>query len=164
MEGKYTGKKYVHSVGDIEAKVWYTKKTKILLNQDKKNETGNFEEKYSIKFSNFKINLYKRLSNFENYDTMYEIKKIKLFTDYYLPIEIIKTVNHELYLEEKIYSLEEAKEIGIQKLQTEFENDGVTLDRVENQQINTKDADGGIEIELIYEVIEKIGSEEKIVF
>ncbi|MBR6504728.1 MAG: sporulation protein YqfD [Clostridia bacterium] len=164
MEGKYTGKKYVHSLGEIEAKVWYSKIAKVQLNQVEKSLTGNTETKYSIKFNNFKINFNKKLSNFENYDTIYETKKIKLFTDYYLPIEIIKKTNKEVELEEKTYSLEEAKEIGIRKLEEEFEKEGILLDKVQNKQINTKETANELEIELVYEVIEKIGSEEKIIF
>lgn len=164
MEGKYTGKKYVHSVGEIEAKVWYTKNVKVPLKETSKILTGNIEKKYSIKFNNFKINFHKRLSNFKNYDTMYETKKLKLFTDYYLPIEIIKIINQEIELEEKIYSLEEAKQIGVQELEKEFAKEGISLDKIENKQINTKESESEIEVELIYEVIEEIGSEEKIIF
>jgi len=164
MEGKYTGKKYVHSIGDIEAKVWYEKRIEIPLKETIKNPTGNTETKYSIKFNNFKINFHKRLSNFENYDTMYETKKIKLFTDYYLPIEIIKAVNKEVILEEKSYSLEDSKRIGIQKLEEEFSKENIPIENIKNKQVNTKETENYIEVELIYEVIEKIGSEEKIVF
>lgn len=164
MEGKYTGKQYVHSVGEIEAKVWHVKNIKIPLKQTQKVLTGDSEKKYSIKFNNFKINFHKKLSNFKNYDTIYETKKLKLFTDYYLPIEIIKTTNNEVQLEEKIYSPEEAIEIGVQKLEKEFEEEGITLDKIQNKQINTKETQNDVEIELIYEVIEKIGSEEKIIF
>jgi len=164
MEGKYTGKKYVHSIGEIEAKVWYSKTIEIPLKETIKTETGNIEKKYSIKFNNFKINFHKRLSNFKNYDTMYETKKIKLFTDYYLPVEIIKSINKEIILEEKNYSLEEAKKIGIQKLEEEFEKEEIPIEQIQNKQVNTKEKEDKIEIELIYEVIEKIGSEEKIIF
>jgi len=164
MEGKYTGKKYVHSVGEIEAKVWYTKTINVPLKETKRNQTGNTEKKYSIKFNNFKINFHKRLSNFENYDTMYETKKIKLFTDYYLPIEIIKTINNEVELEEKIYSLEEAKKVGIEKLEEEFQKQEIPTENIQNKHINTKENENEIEVELIYEVLEKIGSEEKIIF
>ena len=118
MEGKYTGKKYVHSVGQIEAKVWHTKTIKVPLKETVKKTTGNTEKKYSIKFNNFKINFYKKLSNFENYDTMYETKKMKLFTDYYLPIKIVKTINQEIELEYNTYSLEEAKNIRDTKIRT----------------------------------------------
>lgn len=164
MEGKYTGKRYVHSVGEIEARVWYSKTINIPLKETIKKETGNIERKYSIKFNNFKINFHKKLSNFENYDTMYETKKVKLFTDYYLPVEIIKIINKEVDLEDNNYSIDEAKKIGVQKLEKEFEADEITQAQISNKQINTKETENSIEVELIYEVIEKIGSEEKIEF
>ena len=34
IEGKYTGTRYLHSEGEIQAKVWYSKKEKMSLNQD----------------------------------------------------------------------------------------------------------------------------------
>ena len=49
IEGKYTGMEYVHSRGEIQAKVWYSKKLKEDFKQSIKIETGNVEEKYSIK-------------------------------------------------------------------------------------------------------------------
>ena len=64
MEGKYTGIRYVHARGDIEAKVWYTKSKKIQYNTTERIETGNVENKYKIKINNFEINLAKRLSKF----------------------------------------------------------------------------------------------------
>ena len=60
MEGKYTGIRYVHAKGNIQAKVWYTKSKKILYNTTEQMETGNIENKYKLKFNNFEINLSKR--------------------------------------------------------------------------------------------------------
>ena len=48
MEGKYTGKRYVHSLGEVEAIVKYTKERKIYLNEVENVKTGN-KEKLSIK-------------------------------------------------------------------------------------------------------------------
>ncbi len=69
VEGKYTGIRYVHAKGEIQAKVWHTKHKFIEYNTTEKRETGNQEEKYAIKFNNFKINLGKGVSKFEIYDT-----------------------------------------------------------------------------------------------
>ena len=106
MEGKYTGIRYVHAQGDIEAKVWYTKSTKILYNTTERSETGNVENKYKIKFNNFEINLSKRVSKFKIYDTIDAEKKFKLFSDFYLPITLIKTTNKEEKEETKNYDFE----------------------------------------------------------
>ena len=64
MEGKYTGIRYVHAKGEIQAKVWHTKYKNIPLNTTERIETGNIENKYSIKINNFKINLHKGVSKF----------------------------------------------------------------------------------------------------
>ena len=61
MEGKYTGIRYVHAKGKIEAKVWYTKNQKVYFKQIKKEETGEQENKYGIKINNFEINFNKKL-------------------------------------------------------------------------------------------------------
>lgn len=107
LEGKYTGTRYVHGMANIEAKVWYSKKEKNFLNQQIPRDTGNIETKYSININNFKINFYKTLSKFEKYDTIVKSKKLKLFSNFYLPIEIIKTTNKEYTLENVTYTEEE---------------------------------------------------------
>ena len=107
MEGKYTGTRYVHSIGVVEAKVWYTKSKKFPYKQEEKNKTGNKEEKYQIKIKKNKINLYKTLSNFQIYDTIEEEKKVKIFSNLYLPISLIKQTNYEESLEIKNYNSEE---------------------------------------------------------
>ncbi len=107
LEGKYTGIRYVHAMANIEAKVWYSKKEKVFLNQQIPRDTGRIETKYSLKTNNFKINFYKTLSNFKKYDTIVSSKKLKLFSNFYLPIELIKTTNKEYILENIMYTEEE---------------------------------------------------------
>ena len=53
MEGKYTGVRYVHAEGEVEAKVWYTKSKKIMYDNIEQEETGNEEKNFAIKFNNF---------------------------------------------------------------------------------------------------------------
>ena len=96
MEGKYTGTRYVHAKAEIEAKVWYSGKEKISLNQEVGQETGNIKTNYGISFNNFKINFPKGVPYFENYDTINESKKLKIFSNFYFPIEFTKTTYKEL--------------------------------------------------------------------
>ncbi len=72
-------------------------------------KTGNEENKYSLKINNFKINFSKKLSKFKIYDTIEKENKIKLFSDLYLPISLIKTTYQELEEINKNYNLEAAK-------------------------------------------------------
>ena len=164
LEGKYTGIRYVHAKGKIEAKVWYTKNKTILYNTTEKRETGNVENKYKIKINNFEINLSKRLSKFEIYDTIDTENKFKVFSNFYLPISLVKTTNKEIKKEQKNYTFEEAKQLGIEELQKELDNEIENKEKIVNKIINTYEKDSGIEVYVTYEVLENIGTNEKIVF
>ena len=164
MEGKYTGIRYVHAKGEIEAKVWHTKSKKIPYNTTERKETSKIENKYKIKINNFEINLSKRLSKFQIYDTIDTEKKFKIFSDFYLPISLIKTTNKEMKEEQKTYTIDEAKNIGIQELQEELDNEIDNKEKIVNKIINTYEKEDGIEVYVTYEVLENIGTNEKIVF
>lgn len=164
MEGKYTGLRYVHAKGEIQAKVWHTKNKKILYNATEKTETGNIENKYQIKINNFEINLSKRLSKFKIYDTIVLENKFKIFSDFYLPISLVKITNKEIKEEQKNYNEEQAKDLGIEQLQEELDNEIEDKSKVVNKIINTYEKEDGIEVYVTYEVLEDIGTNEKIVF
>ena len=134
LEGKYTGIRYVHAIADIEARVWYSKKERISKKQEISTKTGNEAKKYSIKFNNFEINLFKTLPKFQNYDTIVKTEKVKLFSNIYLPIEIKTETFFETEKQQVVYSVKQIKEIYY------------------------------IDFEMIYEVLESVGAEEKIVF
>ncbi|MGN1351497.1 MAG: sporulation protein YqfD [Clostridia bacterium] len=164
LEGKFSGEtRYVHAIADVEAKVWYSKKEKFYYNQDIRKETGQIENKYSIKFNNFKINFTKTLSKFQNYDTICKSKKILLFPNFYLPIEIVKKTNIEYKKISKTFTEEELIEIATEKLEIEIEAEIENKDNIINKQINVDKQEEYVEVEIIYEVIEKIGIEEKII-
>ena len=164
MEGKYTGLRYVHAKGEIQAKVWHTKNKKILYNATEKTETGNIENKYQIKINNFEINLSKRLSKFKIYDTIVLENKFKIFSDFYLPISLVKITNKEIKEEQKNYNVEQAKDLGIEQLQAELNNEIENKEKIVNKIINTYEKEDGIEVYVTYEVLEDIGTNEKIVF
>jgi len=164
MEGKFTGIRYVHAKGDVEAKVWHTKHKKILYNTTQTIETGNTEKKYEMKINNFKINFYKNLSKFKIYDTIETENKFKIFSDFYLPISFVKKINKEQEKVQKKYSLEEAKTVGIKELQEELDKEIENKDNIVNKNINTYEQEDGVDIYVTYEVLENIGTNEKIVF
>ena len=123
MEGKYTGIRYVHSLGEVKAIVQYTKTEKIQLNEEQKVKTGKKETKYGIKFNNFQINFYKTLSKFKIYDTIEEEKKLRIFSNLYLPISVKKITNEEVEKISKKYSIEEAVEKGTEQLEKQIEEE-----------------------------------------
>ena len=123
MEGKYTGTRLVHSLGEVKAIVEYTKNEKIYLKEEQKVKTGKKEQKYGIKFNNFQINFYKTLSKFEIYDTIEEEKKLRIFSNLYLPISVKKITNEEEEKVSKEYSIEEAVEKGTKQLEQQIESE-----------------------------------------
>ena len=123
MEGKYTGVRYVHSLGEVKAIVQYTKTEKIQLKEEQKVKTGKKETKYGIKFNNFQINFYKPLSKFKIYDTIEEEKKLRIFSNLYLPISVKEITNEEVEKISKEYSIEEAVEKGTEQLEKQIEEE-----------------------------------------
>lgn len=164
MEGKYTGTRYVHSEAEIEARVWYEASKSMNYEQEEEVYTGNFEKKYFIKLNNFQINLYKSIPNFKKYDTINERKKLKIFSDFYLPIELGIDEYQEITSIKKVYTHEELRNTILEELENELSEEVEDTKTIINKQINEKEIDGGIEVQLIYEVLENIGVEKKIDF
>ena len=162
MEGKYTGTRYVHGAGEVKGKVWYSASKRIYYQQTIEKRTGNVEKKYSLNINNFAINFYKRLSKFEIYDTIGAEKKFKISSNFYLPIKVVTKENYELKKEEKVYTKEEAKEIGVEELTQELNGQIQDEKDVINKYISTNESEDYIEVEVTYEVLESIGTEEKI--
>lgn len=162
MEGKYTGVRYMHASGDIEAKVWYIReKTENLIQQEKVN-TNAEENKYAITLNKKTINFYKTISKFEKYDTMETKNKIKILNNFYLPIEFKKIKNYEYRYEQKQYTVEQLQEKIIQELEEQMKND-IENKQIVNRNIIAEPAETELKVKLIYEVIEKIGVEQKLV-
>lgn len=162
IEGKYTPIRYVHSKAEIEARVWYSKKEKMSLNITENKETSNLQNVYYIKLNNLKINFNKSIPKFENYDTINEEKKLKIFSNFYLPIQFGKTTYKEIVKNNKTFTEDEAKQFLENKLKEQLNNEIGDNKNIFNTKTNSKFQNGQIEVEVIYEVLENIGTKEKI--
>ena len=162
MEGKYTDKRYVHSLGEVQAKVTYSKSEKIRLKQEEFRDTGKKEKRIKLKINNFQINFYKTLSKFKIYDTIYSEKKMKIFSNFYLPISLIEITNKEQFTETKIYSKEEAIELGKAKLSKEIENDIEKKENIQDVIVDTNEQEEYVEVCVTYVVLENIESYQKL--
>ena len=127
-------------------------------------ETGNEKINYGININNFKINFPKGVPYFENYDTINKSKKLKIFSNFYFPMEFTKVTYKELTKKQITYTEEEAKQILITKLEEELKKQIQDEEKIVNTQINSKLEGQTVEVELIYEVLENIGTKEKILF
>lgn len=162
MEGKYTGVRYMHASGDIEAKVWYIQEKTESLIQQEKVKTNAEENKYAVTLNKNTINFYKTISKFEKYDTMETKNKIKILNNFYLPIEFKKITNYEYRYEQKQYTVEQLQEKIIQELEEQMKND-IKNKQIVNRNIIAEPTETELKVKLIYEVIEKIGVEQKLV-
>lgn len=161
MEGKYTGLRSVHAMADIEVKKYAEKEEKQNLVQQIEIKTGNEEKNLEIKFHKFKINFNKRVSKFEKYDTIKTTKKLKFFSNYYLPIELSKITYLEKNLEQKEYTVPELTD----KIKLELEqklNEELGLENADDVEKNVEVNVEGQEVyvKLIYIMYEKIGTKE----
>lgn len=148
--------------GEVEAKVWYYLEKEESLIQEEKVKTEKSEKKYGIILNKKTINFYKRLSKFEKYDTMETKNRIKILNNFYLPIEIKKVTNNEYKLVKKEYSKEELENKILKKLEEQL-TPQITGKEIVNKSFTTEQNGEKIKVKLLYEVIEKIGTEEKLV-
>ncbi len=161
MEGKYTGLREVRSDADIYVTSTYEKEKKEAFIQQKEERTGNEEKNVEIYLHNFKINFKKGVTKFENCDTIKTYKKVKLFSNYYIPIEIVNITNFELEKTFKTYTEEELTQKITNELQEELnqELNISDLNQVE-QNVTSVVENDGVSVRLSYSVEEKIGTKE----
>ena len=162
MDGKYTDRRYVHSLGEVEAKVLYEESEEVKLNSDNYIETGNVENKYEISFNKFRIKLYKNISKFDIYESQKTKQNLRIFENFYLPISIIKITNKEQLKEEQNYTIEDAIQVGTKDLSEILDNKIESKDKIVNKIVNTEETPNSVIITLCYEVLETIGKSQKI--
>lgn len=161
MEGKYTGIRPVHASADIKIKKCVEKKETQSIVQDIDKKTGKEEKKIEIKLHKFKINFHKGLSKFQKYDTIITTKKIKLFSNFYLPIEVLKITNLETVKEHKEYTVPELTE----KIKADLEvqlNEELGIENSENieKNLEVETIGNDVSVKLIYTLYEDIGTKE----
>lgn len=161
MQGKYTDKRYVHSLGEIEAKVWYEKTMEMKLNDETLIETGKTEKKYEISINKWNIKLYKKLSKFSNYNSQKEEKNLKILKNFYLPLYITKIINKEQFIEKKQYTKEEAINICKEELSKQLDTQIANKDSIVGRNVRIQEKENNVCVTVIYEVIETIGENQK---
>ena len=180
IQGDHTDKYFVNSSGEVKGKIQYTQIEKIKKKEIIRERTGRRERKYSIKINNFVINLYKKYSKFKKYDTIVKEKNLRLFKNFYLPIQIKEICNYEENEKEIQNDYETAKTLGEttakQKLEAtlgfsdskQLLNSKQELSEKENHReiidSNTEitEKDDCYEVKVTYQVVEDIGTKEKI--
>lgn len=88
--------------------------------------------------------------------------KIKILNNFYLPVEIKKVTNNEYKLVKREYSKEELEEKILNELKEQMKSE-IENKEIVNEHFTTEQEGEKIKVKLLYEVIEKIGTEEKLV-
>ena len=162
MEGKYTGIRQVHAEASIYGKISYEKSKKESLIQEIEKNTGNEEKKIEINLNNFKIILPKGVSKFKNYDTIKTNKKLKLFSNFYLPISITKINLIEKEKEYKNYGQEELIEKIKKELEEELKEEHSLQDKEIEELLETNVENGIVNVKVTFIVQEEIGTKENL--
>lgn len=162
MDGLYTGRRFVHALAEIKGEVAYSETSYLDYNKEKMKKTGRKETKICVKINNFEINFYKSISNFKKYDTIESNKKVRLFSDFYLPIEIKILENFEL--EENDISKDEIIEKEKIKMEEELNKKLGNTSNLVDKYYNIETYNNQIIIQLTYVLEEDIGAKEKLVF
>ena len=79
-----------------------------------------------------------------------------------MPIELIKITNKEQISKQKIYTQEELVNKITNQLKQELEQEIKDKEGITNINVNTYTIDESVEVEVTYEVLEKIGIEQEI--
>ena len=165
MEGKYTGNRYVHAEAEVWGKIWYVKEEEQSLKQEYFVETGEVENRYQININDFKINFNKSLPKFKKYDTIEAVKKVKLFSNYYIPIEI-KTITYKEQMKKvKEYTVDElSNELQIKLKQELLTENDISEEDVIEYIPNVTEMKDSIKVKVTYVVKEKIGIYEQLIY
>jgi len=162
VDGVYTGRRFVHALGEIKGEVSYTEVSNIDIKKEKMKQTGRKEKRFCVKINNFEINFYKTISNFKKYDTIETNKRVRLFSDFYLPIEIKILENFEL--EESDISKDKIVENEKLKMEDRLNKRLGNTSNLVDKYYNIETYNNQIIIQLTYVLEESIGAKEKLVF
>lgn len=154
MESLSSGTRYVHAMGDVYARTWYTKTFQVMENVAIKEYTGREKTKYGLKLGDKRINLYFSGNvDMEKYDKTFIEQKLTLF-GIVLPVGIISETYSEYQMNTTRFAEVEdfLKASLIDSLEDEIDDGEIVW--------NEFDADGGngvVTVTMKAECLEQIG-------
>lgn len=114
--GEVVKREAIAADGDITMKSFYNYKDTFPMEYIKKVYTGEEKKGYSVYVMEQKINLFKPLKIYNNYDIIENKENLRIGRDFYLPL-IFSTRYYKEYTEEKkVYTQEEALLLAAAKL------------------------------------------------
>lgn len=151
-------KNITQAKGRIFGEVWYQTKVEFPFVYKESFRTGRKKTVYTIKFLNFRLELF----NFHPYKNK-KIEETVLWKHNLLPFSFVKEVQMEERVVENIYTEEEAileaEKLGIKQMEDKLKEDEKILDQ-KNLKVEIKESK--IEVDLFFIVQEDITSYQKI--
>ena len=164
MKSEHSDNVMVVADADIQIKTWYTDKIAIPYERSALTLSGNTSNKYRLKLGNYAINLTNTSTNFEKYDTINVIKKLRLFNKFELPIELEK-VNYREYITSDIkYTKEQAEVLAKNEVYDSVLKSLPTDAEVLNCDYKIYHSDNEVIVRIVIECAENIGIKEPITF
>lgn len=151
-------KNITRASGKIYGEVWYQTKVEFPYFYKESFRTGKKKTVYTIKFLNFRFELF----NFQPYQKK-EITETTIWKHFLLPFSFVKEVQEEKRVTENIYTeeeaIEKAEELGRKKMEEQLkEGEEILVEK--NLKVEIKESK--IEVDLFFTVLEDITSYRKI--
>lgn len=164
MESEYSESIMVTADADIKIKTWYTDKLAVPYEKTTLTLSGNNEKKYKLLIGKYAINLINNSTNFEKYDTINTVKKLRLFGKIELPIELQITQYQELTTSNIQYTKEQAEAIAKDEVLKSILSTIPKESEVINCEYKIFQDNNEIVVRVVVECLENIGQKEKITF
>ena len=152
---------FVHSEGEVYARVWFSQKIEVPLYEKKVTYTGKEKNVYGTNLKNIKFFLGKLSTNYKEYDTILNEKSLsvgKIKTNVKFYEYIIREKNTQIIERTNQEAIDYAIEILKKDLNENLNSDIILINERKLISNNTD----SVQVELIYECLQQIGTKEKI--
>ena len=152
------GTRYVHAMGDIYARTWYTMSTQLMNEAGTKEYTGKEKNKYALKLGENRLNLYFSDIDWERYDKEISEQKLTLF-GIVLPVSVVSETYTEYELEKvEMSNVEETlKARLLNRLEEEIDGGEIMW-----TEFDVDSTDGVVTVTMSAECLEQIGETRKL--
>lgn len=120
--GSEMRREYVRADADILGEVAYTYTDSQRYQYQYKQYTGNMQNGYAVTFGNRRLYLWAFPVSYEEFDSVSDLSKLKLGSNFYLPISLEKWYYKEYAICEGKYSKEEAEKLLQDRRNQYFQN------------------------------------------
>jgi len=120
--GSEMRREYVYADADISGEVTYSYQDSQKYQYQYKQYTGNVQNGYAVTFGNRRLYLWAFPVPYENFDSVSDLSKLRLGTNFYLPISLEKWYYKEYAVCEGNYTKEQAEQLLEDRKNQYFQN------------------------------------------